>query len=238
MKGILKIYHPEETLKYHIKSSYCKAVYSNKKHFLDVEIITDDSLDHVDDDSLQYNFPQLSMNIIEFPIDEEELDGKNFEIIDSSDDIYTEVDLFDNEEDDFTGFMSSEEITDIDDEYIYTVITKDDILKMVNQLDHSMGGFMDYFAYACILAAALIIYLLTKLIIEKNATSISMVKVLGYTNNEISSLYVRLTTYMVIIFSCGAAFIGTYIISFVWKAFMNSYPGWYEFYIAKIQWYS
>ena len=98
MKGILKIYHPEETLKYHIKSSYCKAVYSNKKHFLDVEIITDDSLDHVDDDSLQYNFPQLSMNIIEFPIDEEELDGKNFEIIDSSDDIYTEVDLFDNED--------------------------------------------------------------------------------------------------------------------------------------------
>jgi putative ABC transport system permease protein len=61
-----------------------------------------------------------------------------------------------------------------------------------------------------------------------------MVKVLGYTNNEISSLYVRLTTYMVIIFSCGAAFIGTYIISFVWKAFMNSYPGWYEFYIAKM----
>ena len=98
MKGILKIYHPEETLKYHIKSSYCKAVYSNKKHFLDVEIITDDSLDHVDDDSLQYNFPQLSMNIIEFPIDEEELDGKNFVIIDSSDDIYTEVDLFDNED--------------------------------------------------------------------------------------------------------------------------------------------
>ncbi|MCR4832131.1 MAG: permease [Butyrivibrio sp.] len=143
-------------------------------------------------------------------------------------------DLFDNEEDDFTGFMSSEEITDIDDEYIYTLITKDDILKMVNQLDHSMGGFMDYFAYACILAAALIIYLLTKLIIEKNATSISMVKVLGYTNNEISSLYVRLTTYMVIIFSCGAAFIGTYIISLVWKAFMNSYPGWYEFYIAKM----
>jgi putative ABC transport system permease protein len=143
-------------------------------------------------------------------------------------------DLFDNEEDDFTGFMSSEEITDIDDEYIYTVITKDDILKMVNQLDHSIGGFMDYFAYACILAAALIIYLLTKLIIEKNATSISMVKVLGYTNNEISSLYVRLTTYMVIIFSCGAAFIGTYIISLVWKAFMNSYPGWYEFYIAKM----
>ncbi|MBF8457652.1 hypothetical protein IV494_10720 [Kaistella sp. G5-32] len=98
MKGILKIYHPEETLKYHIKSTYCKAVYSNKKHFLEVEIITDDSLDHVDDDSLQYNFPQLSLNIIEFPIEEEELVGKTFEITDTSDDHYTEVDLFDDED--------------------------------------------------------------------------------------------------------------------------------------------
>ncbi|KIA89245.1 hypothetical protein [Kaistella jeonii] len=98
MKGILKIYHPEETLKYHIKSSYCKAVYSNKEHFLEVEIITDDSLDHVDDDSLQYNFPQLSLNIIEFPIEEEELVGKNIKITDTSEDNYTEVDLFDDED--------------------------------------------------------------------------------------------------------------------------------------------
>lgn len=98
MKGILKIYHPEETLKYHIKSTYCKAVYSNKKHFLEVEIITDDSLDHVDDDSLQYNFPQLSMTIIEFPIEDAELAGKTFDIQDSQIDTYTEVDLFDDED--------------------------------------------------------------------------------------------------------------------------------------------
>lgn len=98
MKGILKIYHPEETLKYHIKSTYCKAVYSNKQHFLEVEIITDDSLDHVDDDSLQYNFPQLSMNVFDFPIDDAEIEGKTFEINDSDDDTFTGVDLFDDED--------------------------------------------------------------------------------------------------------------------------------------------
>lgn len=98
MKGILKIYHPEETLKYLIKSTYCKAVYSNVKHFLEVEIITDDSLDHVDDDSLQYNFPQISFKVIEFPIENGELESKNFFITDSEDEIFTEVDLFDDEE--------------------------------------------------------------------------------------------------------------------------------------------
>lgn len=98
MKGILKIYHPEETLKYHIKSTYSKAVYSNQKHFLEVEIITDDSLDHVDDDSLQYRFPQLSMNVYEFPIEDDQVEGKTFEINDSDDETFTEVDLFDDED--------------------------------------------------------------------------------------------------------------------------------------------
>ena len=98
MKGILKIYHPEETLKYHIKSTYSKAVYSNQKHFLEVEIITDDSLDHVDDDSLQYRFPQLSMNVYEFPIEDDQVEGKTFEMNDSDDETFTEVDLFDDED--------------------------------------------------------------------------------------------------------------------------------------------
>ena len=98
MKGILKIYHPEETLKYHIKSTYSKAVYSNQKHFLEVEIITDDSLDHVDDDSLQYRFPQLSMNVYEFPIEDDQVEGKTFEINDSDDETFTEVELFDDDD--------------------------------------------------------------------------------------------------------------------------------------------
>ncbi len=113
MKGILKIYHTDETLKYHIKNTYCKAVYSNKQHFLEVEIITDDSLDHVDDDSLQYNFPQLSLDVFDFPIDSGELDGKIFNIEDSDEETYTEVDLFDDEE----AYLYQNELSfDTDDE--------------------------------------------------------------------------------------------------------------------------
>lgn len=98
MKGILKIYHPEETLKYFIDSTYCKSVYINSQNFLEVEIITNDSLDHVDDDSLQYNFPQLSLDIIEFPVTTSELEGQTFNIEDTDDEVFTEVDLFDDEE--------------------------------------------------------------------------------------------------------------------------------------------
>lgn len=98
MKGILKIYHPDETLKYHIQTTYCKAVYSNTEHFLEVEIITDDSLDHVDDDSLQYHFPQIALNISDFPIEDDQLEGQSYLITDSEDEIYTAVDLYDDED--------------------------------------------------------------------------------------------------------------------------------------------
>ena len=112
MKGILKIYHPEETLKYNIKSTYCKAVYSNTQHFLEVEIITDDSLDHVEDDSLQYNFPQISLDVFDFPIEDNDVLGKTFLINDSDEENYTEVDLFDDEDaylyDNELGFENDE----------------------------------------------------------------------------------------------------------------------------------
>lgn len=98
MKGILKIYHPEETLKYHIKNSYCKAVYLNEKHYLEVEIITDDNMDHVEDDSLQYPFPQLSFRIFDFPLDSPELIGKTFSIEDTDEIVHSEADIFTDDE--------------------------------------------------------------------------------------------------------------------------------------------
>ena len=98
MKGILKIYHPEETLKYNIKSSYCKAVYSNQQHFLELEIITDDGLDHVDDDSLQYKFPQLALEVFDFPIDSDEIEGKEIAMSDEEESEHTAVNLYDDED--------------------------------------------------------------------------------------------------------------------------------------------
>lgn len=98
MKGLLKIYHPDETLKYHILNTYCKAVYNNSLNTLEVEIITSDTLDHVDDDSLQYNFPQLSLKVSDFPINSDELQNQSFKIEDNDEDQYTEVDLHDDEE--------------------------------------------------------------------------------------------------------------------------------------------
>ena len=138
--------------------------------------------------------------------------------------------IFDYDEDHFTGFLSEKKLDDLDENNILAEVTADDILKLVRQLDHSMGGYMDYFSYACMAIAVLLILLLTKIIIEKNTVSISMLKVLGYNSGEINSVFIRLTTIMVVIFAIITANLSTLILHEVWKIMMYEMNGWFEFY--------
>ena len=137
--------------------------------------------------------------------------------------------IFDLDEGEFTGYLSDTKIKDIDENDIATTITKRDITKMCDQLDHSMGAYMTYFQGLCILLSAVMIYLLTKLIIEKNEISISMTKILGYDNGEIAGLYLMSTSIMVVIMDVIAVFMGTAAMSQAWKILMQSYSGWFTF---------
>lgn len=137
--------------------------------------------------------------------------------------------VFDTDSDAFAGYLSDSEITDIDEDNIATVITEHDITKMCDQLDHSMGSYMTYFQYLCIILSAVLIYLLTKLIIEKNENAISMTKILGYENREIASLYLLSTTIVLLVIDLLSVILGGIIMKTVWRIMLFSYSGWYAF---------
>ena len=139
------------------------------------------------------------------------------------------ADIFDLKDDQFSGFLSDTKIKDIDENNIATTITIHDITKMADQLDHSMGAYMSYFQVLCILLAAVMIYLLTKLIIEKNETAISMTKILGYENKEIASLYLVSTSIVVVLSDLISVVIGTLVMKVAWKMMLFSYSGWFAF---------
>lgn len=106
---------------------------------------------------------------------------------------------FDLGTDYYSGYFSKTKITDIDEKYIGSVIDLSALTKVSRQLDVSMGnmmGLVNGFAVAIFLV---LIYLLSKIIIEKNAQSISMAKILGYTNGEIGRLYILSTSIVVIL---------------------------------------
>ena len=142
--------------------------------------------------------------------------------------------FFEEEEDYFTGFMANEEIEGVNDKYIATTITEDDILKISRQLDHSIGGYMVYFQYACIILSAILIYLLTKIIIEKNENAISMVKILGYENKEISSLYLTSTTFVVIVSCIIGILAGYFAMNIVFQSYLMKMEGWFHFYVSPL----
>ena len=137
-------------------------------------------------------------------------------------------------EDAFTGFLSQNAISDIDYDRIYTVVTLEDVMSIATQLDHSMGDMMDMVSYVCLIMAVLMMYLLTKIIIEKNATSISMVKVLGYENKEINSLYILLTSLVVVFSAIATAALAILGLAGVFRLYMNSLNGWFDIYISPL----
>ena len=133
--------------------------------------------------------------------------------------------------DHFSGYISDTELTDIPVEYIYKTVSADDITKMAKQLDHSIGSALDYFAVLTVLIAALLIYLITKIIIEKNRQSISMVKVLGYDNKEIGKLYIRTTSILMVIFDILSIFVSYVVLDWFWRKVMARMAGWFTIYI-------
>lgn len=147
-------------------------------------------------------------------------------------DQYREV--FDLDDDAFSGFFSDAKITDIDSDMIASTITKRDITKMCDQLDHSMGSYMQYFQVLCILLSMAMIYLLTKLIIEKNENAISMTKILGYENREIASLYLLSTTIVMIVIDVLTVAVGVWVMNFAWKEILMTYSGWFSFHMETI----
>lgn len=131
----------------------------------------------------------------------------------------------------FTGYFSNEILNDIDEKYIASVITVDDMTKLTRQLTVSMGGMFELVEYFAIAMGAMLIYLFTKLILEKNANSISMVKILGYENREIAGLYLLSTSWVVVFSTAVGLLVSTLLLAVIYKVFMMSYSGWIHIYM-------
>ena len=134
----------------------------------------------------------------------------------------------------FCGYFSETEITDIKDDYVGTVIDLNALTKISRQLDVSMGGMMELVDAFSVLMFLILIYLLAKLIIEKNAQVISMTKILGYSNREISRLYLLSTSIVVVLCLAASLPIETRVMYWLYRYFMvRSIPGWISFYVDR-----
>ena len=142
--------------------------------------------------------------------------------------------LMGEDKDYYCGYFSDSPITDIDDEYIGSVISLEDLTKISRQLDISMGGMMGLVNGFAMLVFMILLYLMSKIIIEKNAQSISMTKILGYSTGEIGRLYVLPTSIVVVVFLLLSLPIEYKVMYWLFRYFMiKSIPGWIPFIIDR-----
>ena len=139
---------------------------------------------------------------------------------------------FDKDENYFSGYFSDEKLDDIDDSLVSTIITESDLTTVADQLTDSMGGAFWMMLFFAVIIYLVVIYLLSKQVIEKNVQAISMTKILGYSNGEITNLY-NVTTGIVMLISLLVSLpFSNWFIKGVYYIMMQSFNGWLTYYIA------
>ena len=107
-------------------------------------------------------------------------------------------DVLGYDEEFFSGYFSDSEITDIEGKYIGTTVDEESLTRVSRQLMISMGNLMYMVDGFSVIMFIVLIYILSKLIIERNVQSISMAKILGYSKKEIATLYIIPTAIVVV----------------------------------------
>lgn len=106
--------------------------------------------------------------------------------------------MFDNDSDYFNAYASNEPL-DIEGAYLASELTPADMDKIGNQMTNSMGDMMNMLVAVSVMIYLILMYLLTKTVIDRSARSISYMKVFGYRNGEIDRLYLTPITETVVV---------------------------------------
>lgn len=139
--------------------------------------------------------------------------------------------LFDNDADYFSGYASDMPLV-LNGRYVATEVTPDQMLAVAAQLQDSMGTMAQSLLYAVVPLFLILIYLLTKTVIDRSARAISYMKVFGYHDGEISKLYIRSITVTVLVslVVCLPILVG--VIDVLVQLMMSRYSGNLEIWIA------
>ena len=108
------------------------------------------------------------------------------------------IEQFNEDSNYFNGYFSNKKLNDLDDADVATVITEKDLTKVVTQMQVSMTEFVKVFKALGVVIFLLVMFILTKQIIEKNSKSVSMTKILGFSDIEIGKLYIIITSLVVL----------------------------------------
>ena len=131
---------------------------------------------------------------------------------------------FGNDANYFNGYVSNEALN-LDDMYLSSDLTPADMDKIVAQMEDSMGDMGSMMVIVAVLIFIILMYLLTKVVIDHSARSISYMKVFGYRAGEINRLYLNSITTTVVVSLVACLPILFWILGMVVKVAFADYSG-------------
>lgn len=108
------------------------------------------------------------------------------------------TELLDMDEEVYNCILSDTKLN-INESYVSKMVTREDLLGAANQMMDSFATVILFINIFSVIVYIVILYIMTKVVIEKNAISISYMKVFGYKSEEIRKLYLTATTFVVLV---------------------------------------
>ncbi|GEM_PF-525121 len=129
-----------------------------------------------------------------------------------------------NEEDYYNTYFSNENLN-IKEDYIYSRITSEDMGKVAENMSDMMKSMISMLVALSVILYIIIMYLLLKMIIDKNASNISLIKIFGYNNGEINKLYLGSTFYTVLLSVLAAIPLDYRLLTLIWPECITNIQG-------------
>lgn len=138
--------------------------------------------------------------------------------------------MLEQEDEYYNSYLSNEKL-DIDKTYVVSTITKEDIANVANQMLVSFDELLKMVILFAISIYLVLMYVLTKVIIDKNALNISLMKIFGYKEKEVRKFYLNATTFTVILSLIACIPLEILSFKFIMLYAFSMIEGYLEFYL-------
>ena len=134
----------------------------------------------------------------------------------------------------YNTVFSDDEITGIDERFISTVVTKEKVADSAKQMKTLMASLIVMLTAVGIICYVIVMYMLTKMVIDKNALNISLLKVFGYRNKEVNKLYLSQTQWIIILSVIIFLPLQYFLLGKIWPGMLNSMSGYFYFRVTPL----
>ncbi len=130
----------------------------------------------------------------------------------------------------FTGYFSDKELTELSENDVASVVRASDLTAIADQISDSFAAIFPMFTWFAVVMYLLLMYLLGRMVLERNARNISMLKILGYRDGEVSRIYNHTTGIVAVCAVILTIPLVEIIFRFIWQYVMSQMSGWLTFY--------